>query len=104
MASQADLAALALDWVRSPAYREITTRQMALLALICDEAGPHPVKCLAADLGVQKPVVTRIVTTFEIAKVARRVADPHDKRGVFVEPTEKGRALRRALAGLGEAA
>jgi DNA-binding MarR family transcriptional regulator len=95
-----DLARLSLDLVRSPGYVNLTTRQWAILALLCDEPGPHGVAALARTLGVGKPIITRSHHRMAGLGLVQRVAHPHDRRKASVMPTEQGRALRERVAGL----
>ncbi len=92
-----DLAALSLAWVRSPAYVDLTARQTAILAIVCDEPGTHTVRGLALRLGVSKPVVTRALNSFGRLGLVKRVGDPDDRRVIFAVPTDAGRAARQAM-------
>lgn len=94
-----DLAAAARDFILSPAYVDVTLRQIALLAIVVDEAGPHHVRDLALRLGVQKPVISRAVQRLSgLGLVARRRGD--DKRDCLIVPTPQGRAWRRVAGTL----
>jgi DNA-binding MarR family transcriptional regulator len=95
-----DIASLMRAWVASPHYTEMTARQMSLLAIICDEPGPHHVRHLAAQMKVSKPVITRIGSTLAFAGYLQRRHD-HDARNCILEPTTKGRELRAAMAEVG---
>ncbi|QTH19621.1 winged helix-turn-helix transcriptional regulator [Rhizorhabdus wittichii] len=93
----ADLATLSLAWLESPAYVELTTRQTAILAIVCDWPGDHTVRSLAQRLGVSKPVVTRALNSFGRLGLVKRVGDPDDRRVIFAVPTDAGRAARQAM-------
>jgi len=96
---QSDLALAALTWVHSQDYVNMTLRQAALLAVICDEPGPHTVRGLAEALGVSKAVVSRAVHALMFIGLAGRRSDPSDRRSVLVDATVSGRAIRSAMAG-----
>lgn len=83
-----------LDWVRSPGYRDLTTREIALLGLLCDEEGPHHVRHLADTLKVSKPVITRSVDRLAREGLASKAQSKVDKRDVDIVPTKAGRELR----------
>lgn len=89
-----DFFANTLDWVRSPDYRDLTTREIALLGLLCDEEGPHQVRHLADTLKVSKPVVTRSVSRLIREGLATKAQSKADKRDVDIVPTTAGRELR----------
>ncbi len=52
--------------------------------------GPLNVNTVAGLLGLDASTVTRQVVALERAGQARRTPDPHDGRGVVVEPTSAG--------------
>lgn len=89
-----DLAAAARSFVLSPAYVDVTLRQLALLAILVDETGPHHVRELALRLGVQKPVISRAVQRLSGLGLVRRQRGD-DKRDCLIVATAKGRAWRR---------
>ncbi|QTH19745.1 MarR family transcriptional regulator [Rhizorhabdus wittichii] len=95
-----DLAALSLAWLASPAYVDLTTRQAAILAIVCDEPGVHTVRGLAKRLGVSKPVITRALNSFGSMGLVQRVKDVDDRRSIFAEATDAGRSVRAAMRGL----
>jgi DNA-binding MarR family transcriptional regulator len=47
---------------------------------------------LAEQIGLSSGAMTNRLDRLEQAGLVRRVADPHDRRGVMVEPTEAGHA------------
>lgn len=96
----ADLATLSRAWVRSPDYVELTPRQIALLGIITDEAGPHTVRSLAAAIGTSKPVITRAHSTLAEHGLLTQLRDPHDGRSITLVPTDKGMKLRVAIQDL----
>lgn len=69
---------------------ELTTRQMALLLVVHERAGPHTVRGLAGYLSVQKPVVTRAIDTLSALGFVTRHRDPVDRRSVYVLLTGEG--------------
>lgn len=71
------------------------SRLSALSVLVF--GGPRPLGELAAAEQVTSATMSRLVDALEAAGLARRVADPEDRRSVIVEPTAAGkRRLRRA--------
>jgi DNA-binding MarR family transcriptional regulator len=92
-----DLASVILAWTQSDKYIDMTFRQVALLASICDDPGPHYVRELARRLHISTPVVTRIADKFASLGLARRVQDPADGRSILIEPTARGRSIRKAM-------
>jgi len=90
-----DLATRAAVFIRSTAYRELSLRQLALIAVIADEAGPHTVRGLANRLQLSKPVVTRALNS--LYQLVERRPDHKDRRSVFLTLTEAGRRFRDDL-------
>ena len=78
-----------IGYVRS-GEPDLTNRQMALLMLVYETAGPHTVRGLAQTLGVSKPVVTRALNTLGALGYLRRERDQDDRRNVFVVRTSDG--------------
>lgn len=95
----ADLAALSLSWCQSDRYVDLTSRQIALLGILCDRPGPHRVRDLANQLRVSKPVITRAVSRLGEHRAAVRLRDPNDKRDIEIRATDRGRELRDAMRG-----
>lgn len=93
-----DLVSASLAWVRSPDYVELTSRQFALLGLVCDEQGPHHVRRLAQSLKVSKPVITRAATVLEELGFVVRRRLTSDRRDKVLEATSAGREFRDMLA------
>jgi len=93
-----DLVSASLAWVRSSDYVELTSRQLALLGLVCDEEGPHYVRRLAQSLKVSKPVITRAATTLEERGLVVRRRPTADRRDKVLEATSAGREFRDMLA------
>ena len=85
--------------MRDPLHRDLTIRQLALLAVLCDEAADadRTTRAIATRLGVAKPIITRAMLTFERQGLAERRPDPRDRRSVMLFVTDEGRALRRRL-------
>ncbi len=69
---------------------DLTARQTALLLTIYLEAGPHTVRMLAKKLGVGKPAIVRALDSLGDVGLLVRVADPSDRRNVFIEGTAQG--------------
>jgi DNA-binding MarR family transcriptional regulator len=95
--SRTDLAIASMAWIHSSNYIDMTFRQAALLSVLCDEPGPHRVTELARRLAVDKTVVSRAADMFDVMKLARRVSDPDDRRGVVIGVTALGRSIREAM-------
>jgi len=77
---------------------DLTARQQAILMTISLTRGPHTVRGLAGHLKIAKPAVTRALDTLERLELLRRVKDENDLRNVFIERTQSGLLLLRALA------
>ena len=75
--------------VRSGA-RDLTLRQLALLAAIYENDTPPTIRGLAADLALSKPVVSRAVDSLEKLGLCRRRPDPDDRRSVVIQKTVRG--------------
>lgn len=91
-----DLIDQAVTFVRSPAYLELTARQLAIIGVAMGEGGPVRVKDMALTLNVAKPVVSRALDVLERhGFVERRRGD--DKRDRFIHVTDAGAAFRRAI-------
>ena len=88
------LNALMLELVRKD-DRDLSLRQLAVLGQLTDAASPLTVRGLAAELNVSKPAITRAMDRLNLAGLAKRAADPKDKRSVLLKPTPKGRELAR---------
>lgn len=71
----------------------MTGRQLAILAVLCTEQGPHTIRGLAARLSLSKPVVVRAINTLEADELVARLDDPHDGRSVNIEVLPAGHDL-----------
>ena len=76
---------------------DLTARQLSVLLICYLETGPHTVRGLAAQLNVSKPAITRALDRLGELDLARRKADPTDRRSVLVMRTLKGAAFMRDL-------
>ena len=94
----ADLLDRAVEFVKSPEYVDLTTRQLAILAVVMNAPQPPRVRELALALHVQKPVVTRSLDTLMKLGLVERHRG-HDRRDRFIHVTDAGRAFRAALGG-----
>ncbi len=94
----ADIATMCRSYVTMPNYIDLTSRQLAMLAIICDEQGPHRIRHLAAAIGAQKPVATRNMDAFVKLGFVTRTRDEEDGRDVRIVATTKGRQFRASLA------
>ena len=92
-----DLATECRSFVLSPAYAEMTLRQLALICVLADEAGPHHVRHLAWSLHVSKPVITRAINRLTSDGLVRRDINPRDRRDRLVALTDAGKALRSSF-------
>jgi DNA-binding MarR family transcriptional regulator len=80
---------------------DLTARQLGVfLTVYLDETKGHTVRGLAASLNVSKPAITRALDRLGEFDLARRKADPMDRRSVLVQRTIKGAALLRDLRGI----
>lgn len=70
--------------------RDLTLRQLALLASIYNQDDAPTVRALAADLGLSKPVVSRAIDALERFELCRRQPDPADRRSIIVQRTVRG--------------
>jgi len=80
------------DYVRA-AQPDLTNRQLAVLALVHCESGPHTVRGLAKELNVSKPVITRALDKLTQLGYLRRQPDETDGRNIFVVATHEGAAF-----------
>lgn len=71
--------------------RDLSLRQLAVLAVCIDAKQPQTVRGLAKHLGIAKPAVTRAADRLEAAKFVRRKPDPGDRRSVLIVPSPAGR-------------
>ncbi len=95
----ADLVAACTAFIHSPHYWEATPRQIVLLGILCDEAGPHEVRVLSWQMGVSKPVITRAANSLARWGHIERRPSGHDKRVIQLIATTYGRAMREVLRG-----
>lgn len=77
-----------IQYVRS-GQPDLTHRQMAMMILIRRD-GKGTVRGMAAELDVEKAVITRGANALTEHGLAKRVRDITDKRNVFIVPTPKG--------------
>lgn len=93
-----DLIDRAVEFVKSPAYLDLTTRQLAILGVAMSAAQPPRVGELADALHVSKPVVTRSLDMLaRLGLIERRRGS--DRRDRFVHVTPAGREFRSKLGG-----
>jgi DNA-binding MarR family transcriptional regulator len=65
-----------------------------VLIRLCRQPGERvSQRVLADDLTLTSSGITRLVDRMEEAGLVRRVPSPEDRRTVFVEPTDQGRAV-----------
>src|ERR1700728_3802999 len=76
---------------------DLSARQLAVFLTCYLMDGGHTVRGLAADLKVSKPAITRALDRLGELDLARRKADPADRRSVLVQRTFKGAAFLRDL-------
>lgn len=94
----ADLIDQAVAFVKSPAYIELTTRQLAVLGMAMNAVQPLKVKDMAAAISVKKPIVSRALDRMEREGLLER-RKGKDKRDCFIHVTDAGRAFRSAIGG-----
>lgn len=66
-----------------------STQRLALIEI--SATGPIRLRQLAGRMDTTRATATRAVDALEDAGLVGRFADPHDKRGVLVDVTRKGR-------------
>ena len=76
---------------------DLSARQLGVFLTCYLNDGGHTVRGLAADLQVSKPAITRALDRLGEFDLARRKADPQDRRSVLVQRTPKGTAFLRDL-------
>lgn len=86
----------AMTFVRSPAYIDLTLRQLAIIGVAADAVEPLRVKDMAAAIKVEKPVITRALNRMERDGLLERKRGS-DRRDCFIHVTEAGRAFRVSL-------
>ncbi len=91
-----DLIDQAVSFVQSPAYIELTTRQLAILGVAMQKPEPLKVREMASTLKVAKPVVTRALVTLERYGLVERRRGK-DLRDRLIHVTDTGRAFRSAI-------
>jgi len=91
-----DLIERAVAWVKSPAYIDFTTRQLAILGVVLAEPKPVRVRELASMLNLSRPVISRAVAALEEHSLVERHRG-EDRRDRFVAPTETGQEFRRQV-------
>src|SRR5580658_8918042 len=74
---------------------DLSARQLAVFLTCYLVDGGHTVRGLAADLKVSKPAITRALDRLGELDLARRKADPADRRSVLVQRTPKGTSFLR---------
>ncbi len=94
-----DLIAQALTFVRSPAYIDLTARQLAIIGVAMDAGQPLRVKDMAEAIKVEKPVVSRALDRMEREGLLER-RKGKDKRDCFIHVTDAGRAFRASIGGV----
>jgi DNA-binding MarR family transcriptional regulator len=90
------LHSLAIHLLRMVRAQDAATRvapaRLSALSVIIF-AGPVSLKDLARAEQVRPPTMTRIIDALESAGLARRTANPVDRRAVIIEATPKGRRV-----------
>jgi len=76
---------------------DLSSRQLGVMLTSYLTDGPHTVRGLAAKLNVSKPAITRALDRLGDLDLARRKADPSDRRSVLVQRTPKRNAFMRDL-------
>jgi DNA-binding MarR family transcriptional regulator len=84
-------------WAVRRDERDLSARQLAVLLICRMEPPPHTVRGLAERLGIPKPSVTRAADRLEDLKLAKRQADPRDRRSVLIATTPAGRTFVQEL-------
>lgn len=76
---------------------DLSSRQLGVFLTCYLREGGHTVRGLAAELNVSKPAITRALDRLGELDLARRKADPLDRRSVLVQRTPKGSAFLREV-------
>ena len=93
-----DLIDRAVEFVKSPNYIEMTTRQLAVLGEAMAAPQPLKVRELAKLLNVSKPVVTRaLIVLSDMGLIERQRG--RDRRDRFVHVTPAATEFRAKLGG-----
>ena len=82
-------AAVRADLARN-GFGDVAPAHSALLRNIGEEGSRHSE--LAADAGVSRQAITKLVDELERLDLVRRDPDPDDGRGVIIRYTDRGRA------------
>jgi DNA-binding MarR family transcriptional regulator len=69
---------------------DLTSRQTAVFLNVYLLDTNQTVRGLAADLNVSKPAITRALDRLELHSLAKRAADPTDRRSIIVQRTTHG--------------
>lgn len=83
----------AMSFVTSPAYMDLTIRQLAIIGVAADADEPLRVKDMAAAIKVDKPVICRALDRMERDGLLER-RKGRDRRDCFIHVTDAGRAFR----------
>ncbi|MGY6769685.1 MarR family transcriptional regulator [Komagataeibacter sp. NFXK3] len=76
---------------------DLSARQLAVFLTCYLSDSAHTVRGLAAELNVSKPAITRALDRLEDLRLARRTADPMDRRSVLITHTPQGNGFLRDL-------
>ena len=95
----ADLIDQAVTFVTSPAYIDLTARQLAIMGVAMAAQKPLKVKEMAAAIKVEKPVVTRALDRMVREGLLER-RKGKDRRDCFIHVTDVGRAFRVSIGGV----
>src|SRR4051794_13229354 len=76
---------------------DLSARQLGVFLTCYLRDGEHTVRGLASELKVSKPAITRALDRLGELDLARRKADPLDRRSVLVQRTLKGASFLRDL-------
>ena len=76
---------------------DLSARQLSVFLICYLEPEAQTVRGLAARLNVSKPAITRALDRLTEFDLAKRKADPADRRSVLVQRTPGGTAFMREL-------
>lgn len=94
-----DLIDQAVTYVKSPAYLDLTARQLAIIGVAMGSSEPLPVREMARELNVARPVISRALDTLQRHGLVERRRGK-DKRDRFIHVTDAGRAFRTSIGGV----
>lgn len=75
---------------RCAAAMGVTGAELSLILLLLDQSGTTP-KNLSSQLGITTSAMTSMLDRLEFARIVTREANPHDRRSLVIQLTERGK-------------